>query len=47
MVKYLGGDGELSIKSEKGFWTLVSFSFEDSVGTPIKDELVEDSKDSV
>ena len=25
IVKFLGGDGELQIKSEKGFYTIVSF----------------------
>ncbi|CAD8211162.1 unnamed protein product [Paramecium pentaurelia] len=38
IVKYLGGDGELQIKSEKGFYTIVSFQIEESASTIIKDE---------
>ncbi|CAK66996.1 unnamed protein product (macronuclear) [Paramecium tetraurelia] len=38
IAKFLGGDGELQIKSEKGFYTIVSFSIEESVSTMMKDE---------
>ncbi|CAD8115400.1 unnamed protein product [Paramecium sonneborni] len=38
IVKFLGGDGELQIKSERGFYTVVSFSIEESISTIVKEE---------
>ncbi|CAD8200641.1 unnamed protein product [Paramecium octaurelia] len=38
IVKFLSEDGELQIKSEKGFYTVVSFSIEESVSTIVKEE---------
>ncbi|CAD8120086.1 unnamed protein product [Paramecium sonneborni] len=56
IVKFLGGDGELQIKSERGFYTIVSFSVEEFISTIVKEddssirdieELGLDSKNSV
>ncbi|CAK80497.1 unnamed protein product, partial (macronuclear) [Paramecium tetraurelia] len=56
IVKYLSGDGELQIKSEKGFYTSVSFSIDEHSQNEIKEiepslkdveEIASNSKDSV
>lgn len=38
IVRFLGGDGELQIKSERGFYTVVSFIIEESASTMMKEE---------
>ncbi|CAD8195387.1 unnamed protein product [Paramecium pentaurelia] len=56
IVKFLSGDGELQIKSQKGFYTVVSFSIDEQVktgiqeiGSSLKDieEIKSNSKDSI
>ncbi|CAD8106231.1 unnamed protein product [Paramecium sonneborni] len=56
IVKYLSGDGELQIKSEKGFYTVVSFCINEQMKTGIQevglslkdiDENGSNTKDSV
>ncbi|CAD8103079.1 unnamed protein product [Paramecium sonneborni] len=56
IVKYLSGDGELQIKSEKGFYTVVSFYINEQtkigiqeVGSSLKDieEIGSNTKDSI
>ncbi|CAD8189936.1 unnamed protein product [Paramecium octaurelia] len=56
IVKFLSGDGELQIKSQKGFYTVVSFSIDQQIKTGFQEvghslqdieEIKSNSKDSV